>query len=91
MEHLQILKTKNPKKTYPSKVNYRLPTASEWEQVANAGYSEKTRKKLDKKHPECNKYNFRSGTELDPTNLLAHEIYVHLLQKNLLVFSEYPC
>lgn len=34
---------------YPKSINYRLPTKAEWEEVAKADFSEKTKKQLSKK------------------------------------------
>lgn len=67
MEQLLLKKEMNPKLTIPSSVTYRLPTFKEWEDIAGAGYSEKTQKKLDKKHSECNQGNFK--TELKPDSI----------------------
>lgn len=37
------------KKILPLSINYRLPTKAEWEEVAKAGFSEKTLKQISKK------------------------------------------
>ena len=66
MEHIEALRLEHPKRIYPSKINYRLPTLAEWELVANANYSEKTQRKLAKKYTECNKHNFKSNKENTP-------------------------
>ena len=71
MEYIHKLKLKNPKKQYPTKINYRLPTEQEWEEVAAVGYSEKTQKKLTKKHADCNKSNFDSDNTADSISTTA--------------------
>lgn len=37
------------KEILPKSINYRLPSKAEWEEVAKAGFSEKTKKQLSKK------------------------------------------
>lgn len=42
----------NPNPVIPEVYKYRLPTKSEWEQIANIAYSEKDKKKFKKKQKE---------------------------------------
>lgn len=60
IEHVIINKELKPKKNYPTKVTYRLPTTQEWEHIANSGYSEKTMNKFEIKYANSPKANFRS-------------------------------
>ena len=68
MEQIEINKKSNPNKTYPTKIEYRLPSANEWEQVAQIGYSEKTIKTIAKKHSNCATGNFKNETTSEITH-----------------------
>lgn len=51
------LKERKPKTVIPKDLKYRLPTTVEWEQMAVAGFSEKTLKEVEKKHEGQMMYN----------------------------------
>ena len=71
MEHLLIKKEMNPKMIIPKKLEYRLPTIEEWENIAGAGYEEKTQHKLDKKYADSPKANFKSEKQDITVNTTA--------------------
>jgi len=76
LEMLVLKKEKNPKTHVPKKFTYRLPSRSEWEMVAEAGFSEKTQKIMNKKYPDLYRHNlFRPeiGHGNDTVGLLITE------------------
>jgi formylglycine-generating enzyme required for sulfatase activity len=61
-EMFEIKKAKKPKMQIPN-FRYRLPTKAEWELVAKADYSDKTKKEIEKaikKDPSKNTDNFKA-------------------------------
>lgn len=63
MEQVLLHKAQKPNKTYPTKITYRLPSPKEWEQIAKASYSEKTQKRITKKHKNHALANFKSEND----------------------------